>query len=408
MRGADGTGLAYIPKWNVDKPAVVFKKAMVAQDFLDMKQTQALIDRTTSQCAMIGHNRAGTRGGDCNNSAHPFQADHITLVHNGTLTNYQTLATEAPATVDSAYIAAGMAEHGEQETLEKLQGSFALVWHNANTGEINIARNKERPLVWCYDNYDTMWFASEWAMLFAALHGTGHKFTSKFIEPSPYHWYKFKMDGTREVVRVPFAEWKRPTYTSPTTGTIAGPQGSTGGAYTKLTKAERKADAKLQKLSFRINQVVAGCPKSWSPYKKNKKNNLGLVVLERAGTDDIVVHNVKLNDWMKLKAKDKVGVRIKNAQKQGGKTVLVGEFWVPTWGETQTTSKVSHLVKGPGNRMISKAEFLQLTSKGCQQCGVTLTSEDAPKMSWYGDIASPICPACTSINEETFKKGAVH
>lgn len=93
--------------------------------------------------ALIGHNRFATKGKTNKENAHPFQEEHITLVHNGTLRFHHHIKN---VEVDSHAITHSIAERGAKETLEMLDGAFALIWYDAQTNLVHAARNNERPL----------------------------------------------------------------------------------------------------------------------------------------------------------------------------------------------------------------------------------------------------------------------
>ena len=93
--------------------------------------------------ALIGHNRFATKGKTNKENAHPFQEEHITLVHNGTLRFHHHIKN---VEVDSHAITHSIAEKGIKETLEMLDGAFALIWYDAQTNLVHAARNNERPL----------------------------------------------------------------------------------------------------------------------------------------------------------------------------------------------------------------------------------------------------------------------
>ena len=93
--------------------------------------------------ALIGHNRFATKGKTNKENAHPFQEEHITLVHNGTLKFHHHIKN---VEVDSHAITHSIAERGAKATLEMLEGAFALIWYDAQTNLVHAARNNERPL----------------------------------------------------------------------------------------------------------------------------------------------------------------------------------------------------------------------------------------------------------------------
>lgn len=143
LRGTDGTGLFYN---NKDDGTAHFAKAPVtASYFIEYdvcdKAAKAITNKATF---VVGHNRAATKGKLTTECTHPFQEDHITLVHNGTLPSYDNLAKKAR--LDSHAIAIHMAENSAKETLKEIDGAFSLVWYDEKTKTLHFSRNYQRPL----------------------------------------------------------------------------------------------------------------------------------------------------------------------------------------------------------------------------------------------------------------------
>ena len=140
LRGDDSTGV-----FSDDKRGQCWyhKETDTPCHFVLDVPTVSVIDKASS--FLIGHNRAATAGAINAENAHPFAFGNITLVHNGTLdTTYNLRSKHA---VDSAQICEELAtEPDTVAVLEKLDGAFALVWHDTVKRTINIARNDDRPL----------------------------------------------------------------------------------------------------------------------------------------------------------------------------------------------------------------------------------------------------------------------
>lgn len=136
LRGWDSTGIAAIGKQAV----TVVKDACTPSSLFFRNQ-----DHTWcwNKIALVGHNRAATRGATVAENAHPFKEGPITLVHNGTLREHHSLKE---VDVDSHAICHAMAEKPHIEVLEALDGAYALVWHDSRTNMVYATRNNERPL----------------------------------------------------------------------------------------------------------------------------------------------------------------------------------------------------------------------------------------------------------------------
>lgn len=163
LRGTDGSGLFVVDK---QQELFIFKKPIAGPDFIQLNQTLRLANMEDLRF-VVTHNRSGTNGNYyAHNHTHPINYEHITLVHNGTLSSTFNLDVSTPNTHDSSAIAESIAKYGAKATLEKLNGSFALVWYDAKEHTLNTARNSERPLFLANvkDNKGVL-FASEPGML---------------------------------------------------------------------------------------------------------------------------------------------------------------------------------------------------------------------------------------------------
>ena len=140
LRGSDGTGVFY----NSGNEVYTLKSPIKSSDFLgDPKVKKAMDSLTIRSTFVVGHNRSATKGGTTYLNTHPHLYKHIVLIHNGTLYSHKELADVES---DSLAICKSIVEIGAEKTLEKIHGSFALVWYNTKEKTINICRNTERPL----------------------------------------------------------------------------------------------------------------------------------------------------------------------------------------------------------------------------------------------------------------------
>jgi Glucosamine 6-phosphate synthetase, contains amidotransferase and phosphosugar isomerase domains len=80
---------------------------------------------------LIGHNRATTKGQNIEEHTHPFKENGITLVHNGTIINHNTLGDRD---VDS-HVICDLLSTGKtpQDLINTLKGFYALIWYNEQT-----------------------------------------------------------------------------------------------------------------------------------------------------------------------------------------------------------------------------------------------------------------------------------
>lgn len=170
LRGPHSTGIIATDKRFETN---IHKKAMLPNDFLELKRTNALINDQFN-CALVGHNRYATVGGVSNTTAHPFECGNIVGVHNGTLKNRYKLIDSNQFSVDSENLYHHMNEEGLQSVFDAMAYSstnaWALSWINKEEHSLNFLRNSQRPL--CYalsKDGKTIYFASEWWMLHGCL-----------------------------------------------------------------------------------------------------------------------------------------------------------------------------------------------------------------------------------------------
>jgi len=144
VRGEDSTGLFTVDS---SKNVNVWKKALHAHDFLQIRQTKAIMATLHDQQVLIGHNRAATKGEVTDDMAHPFTYGDITLVHNGTLRNHRTLCKDIPPFAsDSEALCFAMSKIGPRAALEAANGAFSVIWYDRSNDTINLCRNDERPM----------------------------------------------------------------------------------------------------------------------------------------------------------------------------------------------------------------------------------------------------------------------
>ena len=163
LRGMDSTGVFLVQ----NNGEMAWAKEAVASPEFRLKQEYRELMSAAFQRgrALVGHNRAATKGSVTDENAHPFTVDdRITLVHNGTLFgDHKTLAN---VDVDSHAIAHVIHENGDnvEAAMQKVNGAYALVWHDFKNNSLNFLRNTQRPLNWVETQNGWIW-ASEANMI---------------------------------------------------------------------------------------------------------------------------------------------------------------------------------------------------------------------------------------------------
>lgn len=163
IRGHHSTGLIYEAEGKVDH----FKKAVPGYDFMHLPITNQVLQNISKTPYLIIHNRAATQGEVKHTNAHPFQFDHITGVHNGTLSFYHDLTPkDVHHPVDSMHLYDAMSRKGWAAIAPEVRGSFNLLWHDDTDNTIHMCKNTDRPYVFAkIKKFDALIGMSEKAML---------------------------------------------------------------------------------------------------------------------------------------------------------------------------------------------------------------------------------------------------
>jgi predicted glutamine amidotransferase len=201
LRGMDSTGMAAVKLGG--KKVEIAKRASHCFNLFDTKSFNEILS-APSALAFIGHNRSATSGLIKDINAHPFQVDHITGVHNGTLEDKDKVMLEDMVgqkfNVDSEALFAAIAMFGVKEVIPKLQkgkdsfkGAWSLVWWDSEDKTLNFLRNDHRPLWYCYsEDFKLIFWASEFWMLDAALQKSGtYSLFKKESEKTPGKTFRF-------------------------------------------------------------------------------------------------------------------------------------------------------------------------------------------------------------------------
>lgn len=198
LRGEDSTGFFTVAKDNNE--ARISKVVGPTRYMFDTQYWDKL--RTFSERVFVGHCRKATIGKISRSTAHPFNYDHITGVHNGTLRNWRYLLPKEEET-DSMTLFKTMAERGVRDTIDRTDGAYALVWWDEKDSVLNFLRNKERPLHYAFsDDFKKIYWASEAWMLNIALGRAGikvadmtprEKFFTPTLELEEDTWWRVKV-----------------------------------------------------------------------------------------------------------------------------------------------------------------------------------------------------------------------
>lgn len=403
IRGADSTGLMTV---NRGFDVSTYKSLALPTDFLESKRARKLLN--ANNIAVVGHNRAATKGAVTSKNAHPFEVGKIVGVHNGTLRNKWELPDHSKFDVDSENLFHSFDKEGVEATIRGVDGAYALVWVDKEANTFNILRNSERPLHWFQQEDDkAFWFGSEPKMMEWILHRRGIKWEKSGMFPEN-QWYVFPLDY--QGANLPEYEAKevlgleKKLFTGNRGGHYGQTTGATGGSTTngKGGKRDHFNHRKNSKVMLERSAEYRG--KKWKIgdrvefYVEDVQDATGggkrVVATASDDTEQEVVLYIK-NDHPFAKNIDDYG------------TEWYGEVSNMVWGGVDRNPDVLGLFVNPksigivedednkGNviqlpnsprdsegNVISPAEFVRLTEAGCAMCGDPVSPKDSGDILW--------------------------
>lgn len=294
LRGEHATGVFKVDLAKNEVSSI--KRAWNAVDFLADSEVKEFLDKDRVNL-YVGHNRYATMGDkSAHENAHPFQQDHITMVHNGGVDQWGLDLLEgydAPnVVVDSHMVCKTIAKHGVKTAVtEKLSGAFALIWWDSKERTLNFIRNQDRPLWFAVTQAGALVWASEKAFLdvFLERQGKTSRYRSKPIElpANELNTFKFTDAGYRigqgpVATDMEFLEISYPKYSSAAGRTWW----ESNATYTPTTRSSQSASEKstveldnIMRINkefeqvgcrHRYGSVISGKVVSFEPYATNK------------------------------------------------------------------------------------------------------------------------------------------
>lgn len=421
LRGMDSAGMIFVPHDPRDNGADWIKQVGTGVDLLETKMAGERLEpsKVGTYRAVVGHNRAATQGAVNVDNAHPFVDGPITLVHNGTLHYTQDMPVsmyQAPKKkkieVDSHLIAHNLALHDRKEVLESLEGAFALVWHDARTDCVYIARNSQRPLHFMKAKCEnTLLFASEADMLWW-IAGRNNFSRDTIYSLDPGVLLEFSPGNLVPKVER-FNLYKPQSYgtwssysggggasTSSGKGVAAEPKPEVTAAG--VTKKSRALLAELgiepkTLLDFSADSVVQArqgycLVNGWVyiPVGSGQTEAYQTIV---TGLDRKFAHNHKRQEWQVRP----IGVTYAGLKDEEVPVLLCRLVRVLPLTSTGSGA-VTDMYRGPNGSWIDKVEWFSATAGGCVQCGQVLNLADAESLTWVnGNDPKPMCKGCTEV-----------
>lgn len=421
LRGMDATGVGGISKTKKGFESILYKRAVAAPEFLQLRGFERnILDNVKNLDVIIGHTRAKTWGDHIDADAHPFLYDKILLAHNGSLSGKGGLKEWDSGVIDSENIALNMSKHPELEVLEALHGAFALTWFNAGDGTFNVARNAARTLALAWETKkNTMYWSSEATMLLSVLARNGVNVeTLASIKPGLH--FKFKIDDVRKHTVTAFKEYESPKLT------VMGqnPQW-TGRQPPGLPRTRNGAGTSGEILNFmglRANERVIVKFASYAEDCKlnnpdHKRGRIFGTIQTGNVALPVVIHNTNKKVYdsvnggyaiceIKGAYKDMTHGSIAIASfKEASNGIMLPEaakatkedqiFWPKTADFRPKGKLLEGMCYGPDNYPVNVERYLMMVDSGCEACGNVIKVSEHDSIFWTEEqTPRPLCRRC--------------
>lgn len=402
IRGMDSTGVLALTNNN---KLLCYKKATYSSEYITLKKAKILLD-STSQQFMLGHNRAATKGSIDDSSAHPFTFGDITMFHNGTLYTWDKLSGDKQFEVDSQAIAYGLHKFGIKNTLEKIDGAYALVWHDKGNNTVNFARNDERPLfIGRVAKSGSILYASEKGMISWLAEKNNIKLESVKELPVGEH-LSIPVDAEESETKTSFKPmeiyaWQDWSSYSPY-------------SYKRYTPTKNKfQEANKDLVGLRVEVLFdAFKPYSMAADVSKRLGYLsGGVILGEGDANRffrVTVDSLLEKKCNTLLTEHKpITVSIDSIASTYIRASIAkhgeGLHYIPPEDSDIIEENKDVLIYNPVQRWITEREFEKMTSTGCGNCSRDLDVEEASSLTWVNG-ESPVCEDCKDTLDivETF------
>ena len=415
-RGQDGTGIALVK--NPNEPAGVYKEGIPGWNFLDTRVWTSAKSNLYGASALLLHTRKATIGTTRYSNTHPFSRGPVTLEHNGTLREYPK-----GFDTDSEYLCETIAKSDALlPTLSDIDGAYALAWHDARNGTVNLARNSERPLVVMTSEKEgiVMWASEEWMLDACASRigftiglacvvedlpvgelrsislGNKLKITSKTFTPKPVvsNWSQYQGNAYYNSYKNPPAPETSTNFKALPAPLISLPEGWALGKEIHFCAEEIKktsaagsvniSGAVLEDTGGYVEAMTFMRPASaWKKYES---------MVEPVFKGKIIGHHTRSYNQNSASAERFLVVSI-------GDPVFVGTYKdvEHLFYEEDRSLAGEVLYEGPWGEKIGAKDINDFLEDGCVNCQAPLYLRDVGegKVTWSVD-GLPLCSACSS------------
>lgn len=434
LRGADSTGMLQV---SCGKTHSILKAVGTPWDLAELKKYDSFF--TGWHHLLLGHNRSATRGSVSYHNAHPFERGDIVGAHNGTLTSTYNLDGHGKYDVDSEVVFHHMEINGPEDTVNKINGAFALTWYDKFLKTFNMVRNGERTLYYTLlNNGSVLAYASEpWMIIVAGLKVNINVDIKDIISlpvgehvevmlPKETHYSAANVKPL--IINKYNYELFKPTYTNynrsgghqgtgpfpkTTTSTATTPTGTTGPTIDTTKKALPAA------METTKNNVVAGNfsgDRFSKPYRvtfevtgygtdrNNKSNYISgrIIAVDDGKMEDLPTTNVRIflhknkPDWQDMMSSPYYfeGKTKRYAVEEGGFFTV---FIASIKELTDYVEDVEDVYEGFDGMPMTYDEFRK-TYKDCHVCGDPLDPKDSGVA--FLSATSCMCGSCAEKMEE--------
>ncbi len=217
VRGIDSTGIAGIHRDDSKDFSVVralgtpYGDGIESHGLFNLMSFERLLKQPMR--ALIGHNRAATKGSVTVRNAHPFKFSNIVGAHNGTLhyscmKKLKEINQGIEYDTDSESLFAAINLVGAREVIPVLEGAWALVWFDKRDQTLNFLRNSERTLHYIFDESEkVLAWSSDFSPLIYACNRQKISIGTKKAKLFPENqWFKFVLPKVAEKFADPVQE----------------------------------------------------------------------------------------------------------------------------------------------------------------------------------------------------------
>lgn len=395
-RGIDSTGFM---SCNNNLDSIHYKTALSHSEAMKRESPNLKKFFDESERFLIGHTRAATIGKVNKENAHPFVHGDFTGLHNGTIKGIfphkEDFETDSEALIYNinhfGSVSQGIAKSYTWHC------AFATVIYNSKTKELTFARNKDRPLHFCYYKNDLLFASEEWMLW--AIADKFHLNVEKVTLLNDHTEAIVKIDQKKKRTR----KWNNICRKSAWKPTSRVANRNYHQTYSKHNEFEKEYYNRLKQINSQeeehkvINLPVQ--PTQQQNSSKVKKTNEDSLVSGDNYNDlfyntvnadvDIEEKTLTVEDLFDSSSEHSALILHQLRQRNN---LTNAEFWncVLEYIKQFSHSIFSCYIK---NSLISKIDKDVLLHRGCMNCGNTPLEGNFEKIFWFSE-QEYICPDC--------------